>query len=158
MNAFIIIGIAVFIAAFGSVLALNSTAIVQGRERIVFTPPYQYDSVNPEAVGFINAFLFVVVVSAVFFGFGVPIALGIEGLKYASLFTTGKMPAFDLFFVGPQILAAYAISLIGKGAVEDYQGRGSVFAYWRDALKWFVASAAILGILILSRKYFVGLV
>ena len=158
MNAFIIVGIAVFAAAFGSVLLLNSNALAQEREFIVFTPPYAYNAENPDALSFINAFLFVVIVSAALFGFGVPIALGVEGLKYASLFSTYKMPAFDLLFAIPQILAAYSISLIGKGALEDYKGKGSVFAYWRGALRWFVASIAVLGILILSRKYLINMI
>jgi len=148
MNSFIILGIVVFAISFAGVYYVNYTA----ETPYSFTPPY-YFSIG-DMMSQINAFLFVFIVSAAFFGLAVPIALGIEGLKYASLLSTASMPAFDLLFAIPQLFAAYSASLLGQGAVEDYQGRGSVFAYWSDSVKWFVVGAVMLGILWLARPYF----
>jgi len=150
MNVFIVLGIIVFIAAFSGVYYINATS--QSGSALVFTPPY-YFAVG-ETWSLVNSFLFVLVVSAAFFGIAVPIALGIEGLKYASLLSTSAMPAFDLLFAIPQFFAAYSASLLGQGAVEDYQGKGTVFAYWKDSLKWFAGGVVALVLLIFARPYF----
>lgn len=150
MNVSIFLGVLFFIVTFGAVFYFNSDT---AKDRLYqFTPPYHY--VVGETTSFINAFLFVFILSAAFFGLTSPIALGIEGLKYASLYTNASMPAFDLLFIIPQVIVAYSASLLGKGAVEDYDGKGNVFAYWKDALKWFaIATGALLG-LIIARGYF----
>lgn len=149
MNSFVVIGIVAFIAAFSAVYYINLT---NETTNYTFTPPYYY--AVGDLGGQINSFLFVFIVSAAFFGLAVPIALGIEGLKYASLLSTSAMPAFDILFVIPQLLAAYSASLLGQGAVEDYQGRGSVFKYWADSVKWFIVGAVVLGVIWFLRPYF----
>ncbi len=150
VNVSLFIGVLLFIAAFGTVFYLNSTEA--GGKVVQFTPPYHYKV--GEMISFVNAFLFVFIVSAAFFGFGVPIALGIEGLKFASLFSLGAMPAYDMLFAIPEVVVAYSAGLLAKGAVEDYRGKGNVFSYWKDALKWFAVAAFMLVVLILARTYF----
>lgn len=150
VNVSLFIGVLFFIAAFGTVFYLNSSE-TDGKA-LQFTPPYHY--VVGETISFVNAFLFVFILSAVFFGFGVPIALGIEGLKFASLFSLGAMPAYDMLFAVPEVVVAYSAALLGKGAIEDYRGKGNVFTSWKDALKWFAVSLFMLLVLILARGYF----
>ncbi|MFH1056333.1 MAG: hypothetical protein V1717_00855 [Candidatus Micrarchaeota archaeon] len=147
MNVFIVLGIVVFVAAFAGVYFMN----VSSPQAYAFIPPYHF--VVGEAASLVNSFLFVLVVSAAFFGLAVPIALGIEGLKYGSMLSTQTMPAFDLLFAIPQLFAAYSASLLAQGVVDDYQGKGTVFMQWKDALKWFIAGVVALVILVLARPY-----
>ncbi|MEM4255040.1 MAG: hypothetical protein QXR53_01790 [Candidatus Norongarragalinales archaeon] len=149
MKISLFLGIVVFVICFGGVLYLNSSN-PEGK-LFVFTPPYNY--VVGDTLSFFNSFLFVFILSAAFFGIAAPIALGMEGLKYASLLSAGLMPVYDVLFVIPSLLSAYSASLLGQGAIEDYQGKGSVFGHWQDAVKWFAVGTAILVILILARGY-----
>ncbi len=149
MNIFIFLGIVVFVACFGGLLYLNSSG--EGGKLIFVNPPYNY--IVGDTLSFFNSFLFVFIFSAAFFGVAAPIALGIEGLKYASLLSAGLMPVYDILFAIPQVLAAYSASMLGKGAIEDYQGKGSVFAHRKDAVKWFAVGVVFLVILILARSY-----
>lgn len=148
MNISVFLGIIVFVACFGGILYLNSES--EG-SLLFFTPPYNY--VVGDAFSYLNAFLFVFVLSAAFFGIASPIALGIEGLKYASLLSGGFMPVYDILFVIPQIFAAYSAAMLGKGAIEDYQGKGNVFSPWKNAVKWFVVGLVSLIVLIVARNY-----
>ncbi|HLD62333.1 MAG TPA: hypothetical protein VI875_00535 [Candidatus Norongarragalinales archaeon] len=150
MNISVFLGIVVFVACFGGVLYLNSSA-GEGTKLFFVTPPYNY--AVGDALSYVNAFLFVFILSAAFFGIAAPLALGIEGLKYASLLSTGIMPVYDILFAIPQVFAAYSAALLGRGAIEDYQGKGSVFAHWKDSVKFFVVGAVSLVILIAVRSY-----
>ena len=150
MNISVFLGIVVFVACFGGVLYLNTSAN-EGENLIFLVPPYNY--VVGATLSYINAFLFVFILSAAFFGIAAPIALGVEGLKYASLLSAGIMPVYDLLFAIPQLFAAYSAALLGRGAIEDYQGKGSVFAHWQDAVKFFAIGAVSLAVLIAVRNY-----
>ncbi|HIH20367.1 TPA: hypothetical protein HA244_03810 [Candidatus Micrarchaeota archaeon] len=154
MNSFVILGILALMAAFGAVLYLNNNAEASGQPQLSFSPPYHFKV--GDTLSEVNAFLFVVILSAAFFGLASPIALGMEGLKYGSLFSTHAMPLYDLSFAVPQVLAAVAVSFVGQGAIEDYQGKGTVFTYWRSAVKWFAAGVVLLIVLIATRGYFIS--
>jgi len=107
-----------------------------------------------DALSYAGSLAFVFLFSLMFFGYSAPLALFLEGARYASLYTTGGMPLFDLAFAFPGLLACYSAVLLGKSALADFRGTGSVFTGWRTSFKLFLASALLLGALLLARGWF----
>jgi hypothetical protein len=147
MNTPLVLGILVFIAAFGAVYAVNS-----GSTQFAFTPPYYYVN-GGDLASVLNSMLFVFLFSLLFFGLGAPLALGIEGLKYSSLYLAQAIPFYDLFYILPQFIAAYAATILGTGALADFQGNASVFDYWKDGVKYFLVALGLTAILLVLRPY-----
>ncbi|MFH0835677.1 MAG: hypothetical protein V1834_00770 [Candidatus Micrarchaeota archaeon] len=149
MRTLAIFSLVVFAVAFAGVYVHNETTTGPALQII---PPYHYET--GELWSLLNAFLFVTIVSALLFGVAAPIALGIEGLKYGSMFSLKTMPVYDLVFIVPQLFACLAATTLAHGTLEDYQGRGSLGDYWREAIKYFLIGLLLLGLLIFIRPYF----
>ncbi|MFH0971342.1 MAG: hypothetical protein V1835_02125, partial [Candidatus Micrarchaeota archaeon] len=89
-----------------------------------------------------------------FFGYSSPIALGVEGAKYASLALSGAMPIYDYVFLIPEVLAAYSAVLLGRGVLDDFEGK-SIFEHWSAALRVFMVGFALVVVLFLLRGFVV---
>ncbi len=149
MDRLLLLTLVAFVVCFAGVYYVNSTS---ASDQFEFVPPYYFET--GEVFAIINSFLFVFIFSLLFFGYGAPIAMAVEGLKYGSLYSLKALPEFDLLFVVPQALACYSAVLLGKSALDDFGGKGSLFEAWRPAFKYFVVSAVLLGALLVVRGFF----
>ncbi|HEV8289784.1 MAG TPA: hypothetical protein VGQ00_02405 [Candidatus Norongarragalinales archaeon] len=136
MNTITLFSLIVFATVFAAVYINNTTT---GATPIVFTPPYSYAS-GGDLLSELNAFLFTFIFSLLFFGLSAPIALGIEGAKYAGLFTQHLMSAFDFAFLLPQVIAVFAATLLGQAIIDDYTEKRSLLEGWTDARNYFLAA------------------
>jgi len=148
MNTPLVLGIVVFAMSFAAVYYVNQNSATQFQ----FTPPYAFAS-GGDLVSVLNSLFFVFFFTLLFFGMGAPLALGIEGLKYASFYFAQAIPLFDLFYVLPQLIAAYSAVVLGTGALADFQGKASLFDYWKEGMKFFVAALALTAVLFLVRPF-----
>ena len=149
MDKLVLLSGALFVACFFSVYAYNVSS--PGFE-YGFEPPYQFKAGDFASIA--NSYFFVFVTSLLFFGYAAPLALAVEGLKYGSLYSLNALPAFDLLFFFPQVLACRSAILVGESALEDFANRGSLYSNWRRAFKYFVASLLLLGALLVARGFF----
>lgn len=145
MEFLLVFSIISFAAMFGAVYYLNT---VQGFE-LSFTPPYYFKT--GDWISLFNAFSFVFVVSLLFFGMGAPIALGAEGLKYASLYSLSGMHWFDFSFILPEFIACFAAISLAQGVLSDYEGRESIKNYFHSSVKNLLLGLALLCFLIIAR-------
>ena len=139
--------IAALIVAFAATYALEAFAGV----KISFNPPYYYAS--GDAFGVVNAFAFAFVFSLLFFGYGAPIAMLIEGIKYGSFLANGSAGAIDAAFALPALLAGLAGVALGQGALREWRGTGSFFEDWGAATRFFAAGAVLLGVLLVIKNF-----
>ncbi len=136
----------VFAAAFASVYGLHSLGY-----EIAFAPPYYY---APEDVFTpLNAFFFSFIFSLLFFGYGAPLAMLVEGLKFSSYYVNGIIGAVDLLFFIPNALAVLAAIRLGHAALQDLRGEGSVLDEWSNSVKYFAAGLGLLGVLFLAKRF-----
>jgi hypothetical protein len=150
MKAYIILGLMVFMAAFAGIFYLN----YQPGEKINFKPPYHY--VPGEPLSYANAFFFVFVFSLLMIpkiGSLAPIALGIEGTKYASLLSLGKMPVTDLLFVAPQVIAAYSAAVLAQGVVDDLDEKQSLTLSMQKAVKYLIVAVILFAAVLFGIHY-----
>ncbi|PIT85527.1 hypothetical protein COU36_02810 [Candidatus Micrarchaeota archaeon CG10_big_fil_rev_8_21_14_0_10_59_7] len=147
LKALTVLSLFVFLAAFA---ASYYTFPEDGGQP--FVPPYAYQPA--EFWSIVNSFFFVLIGSALFFGFSAPLALGIEGWKYGSLFAAKAIPSFDLLFIVPQFVAAFAAILIGQGMIKDYEGSGVLYEHWRRGVKYLLAALFLFGLLLVVRRMF----
>ncbi|MEK6954442.1 MAG: hypothetical protein AABX01_05510 [Candidatus Micrarchaeota archaeon] len=155
MNLVAILAIAALIFSFGGMHALNYD-FSAGKAKVEiasFKAPYYF--APGDFTSYLNAYFFVFVFSLLFFGFSAPIALGIEGTKYASFAISGSLPAFDYVFLIPEMLAAYSAIVLGGGILNDIDGE-NVFEKWSAAVKFFVIGLVLMVALALIRPYLVG--
>jgi len=136
-----------FTAAFFAVWLTNQAAPAE--QQFIFLPPYHYEA--DDYWSYLTAFFFATVFSLLFFGAGAPIAMAIEGAKYASLYSVGVMPAFDLAFAVPTLIAALAAATLGQGVIADYRNKGSLFDYWRTSVLYFNTALLLFFILLAIR-------
>ncbi|MFH1750150.1 MAG: hypothetical protein ABH863_00560 [Candidatus Micrarchaeota archaeon] len=140
MNFAFVAGLALFIVAFGGFYAINyDFASGSVREGAAFVAPYNY--IAGSFTSHLNAYFFVFVFSLLFFGYSTPIALGLEGAKHASAMLHGANP-FELVFIIPSLIGAYAAIVLGQGVLEDIEGN-SVFEKWNAAVKFFAIGLAL---------------
>ncbi len=154
LNAISVLALLALFAGFAGVFVLNSQGAAQQQPLISVPVPYFF--APGDVVGVVNSFLFVFVFSLLFFGFGAPIALGLEGAKYAFLISAGGMKFFDLAFAVPQIFAAMAATVLGRGIIDDYRGVKTVFDYWDSALGYLALGVAVLFVLLVFRPFVIG--
>jgi len=149
MNKLFAASVAALLLSFAGVWYWNAS---NPASAVFFEPPYNYEI--GDALSSFTAFAFSFVFSILFFGYSAPLAMLIEGAKFASLYTRGGLPWFDLLFVVPDLLACYSAILLGANAWEDFKGTGSLFKGWREAFKYFIVAAALLGALLVARGFF----
>ncbi len=135
----VIVMAAVFFTVYGLNLSQGFALDVQ--------PPYAF---SPGDVGGeLMALAFVFVFSVLFFGYGAPVALGMEGAKFASLYSAGAVNETYLAFLLPEVLVAVAAVYLGQGLLKDYQGEGLWHGYAKKALVFL-----ILGLLAWAAVFF----
>ena len=105
------------------------------------TPPYHY--VPGEFLSELNAFFFVFIFSLLFFGITAPIALGIEGLKWGSLYSIKAITFYDLAFIVPQVIVSFSAIMLGQGIISDYEGKAALKQVLPTALTYFLAAIAL---------------
>lgn len=145
LNSVSALALFAFTFSFMAVWTVNSGP----GEDLYLVPPYHY--IPGDYWSYLNAFFFSVVFSLLFFGVSAPIAMAVEGAKYASLLSAGIMPPFDLAFAIPSLLGAIAAATLGQGIVADYRNKGSLFEYWAPALLYFNVALILLFIALASR-------
>ena len=138
MNSLGLLAIATFFIAFSA--AHYSGTHVQAQ-------PFHF--VAGEPISYANAFSFAFLFSLLFFGFSAPIAMLLEGLRYAGIAAGTQW--YELLFALPELAAAYAAVLLGQGIVADLEGKGNVFTEWADAKKFFLVAVGSLALLLLGR-------
>ena len=143
MNVIGIIGIAALIIGFAAVFSINieSAQPLKFKENPVsVAPPYYFEPGKP--LSYVVATLFVFGFSLLLFGFSAPLAMALEGAKYASLLSSGTLQYYDLLFLVPEAAAMYSAVLLGKGVLNDLEGKENVFAQWDLAKKYFAFALA----------------
>lgn len=65
------------------------------------------------------SYAFVFAASLLFFGYGAAIALGFEAAKYAQLYVAQQIHPYELVFILPELMAAYAALLLAGGAMGE---------------------------------------
>ena len=154
MNFSFALGIVFLIVAFGAVYALNYD-FSSGKAKegaTAFNAPYTFQP--GEFTSYLNAFFFVFIFSLLFFGYSAPIALGIEGAKYASLYIAGALKPYDFIFLLPQLIGAYAAIVMGSGVLNDFEGN-TVFEKWNRAIKFFAIGLVLVVALSLIRPFLI---
>ena len=164
MNIWSVFGLISFMACFAVVFLLNSGAAAvsmvstNSTANVTYSiapiqPPYRF--VAGDTASQLNAYFFVFIFSLLFFGFSAFLAMGVEGLKYASFFSSGNMAAYDLLFVAPQILAMIAAAELGEGIMNDFEARESIFENenWKKALFYLAFGFVLTVVLAAARSY-----
>ncbi len=155
MNSLSFFSVVVFFACFAAVFFINSQAMQSKSTLFSFTPPYAESGL----FGIFNAFFFVFVFSLLFFGFTAPVAMGVQGLVLASnysYFMAGMNNNFSYWsfaFILPQFLAVFAATSLGEGVIKDYEGKGSVYTGWNEALKFFSIGLVVLMVMVLIQSF-----
>jgi len=135
-------------AAFAGVYAVEAFGGVHLR----FAPPYYYAS--GDVFGVTNAFAFAFLFSLLFFGYGGPVAMLVEGAKHASFLATGAATALDAAFALPSLLACLSGVALGQSALREWRGEGSFFEDWGGGARLFIAGAVLLGVLLVAKRFF----
>ena len=158
MDKRIVYSAAAFAVAAGGYVGLSTAGV-----KLPIVPPLYYYGLEAwgyghaaDLVGIMLAYLFVAMSSLLFFGRAAPLAMALEGLKYASLYTYGRVYPFDFLFVVPQLVAVYAGLMLSANAEADFDHKGSVFKAWQLPLVIFVGGAALALALYLLRPPFVS--
>ncbi len=143
MKLIAVFSVVVFVATFAAIYGYNTTQA----EPIELTPPYAFvpDDVFSELV----ALTFVFAFSLLFFGFAAPLALGIEGIKFGSLYSTGAVHWTYLLLAIPQVFIALSATYLGQGLLNDYQGKGLWHEYAKKS-----AISMIIGLVLWAAIYF----
>lgn len=154
MNLSAVLGIIALVLAFGATYALNYD-FSAGKANPQFggiSPPFSFQP--GDFISQLNAFFFVFIFSLLFFGYSAPIALAIEGARYASLLLKGTGYTFDMLFIFPEAIAAYSAIVLGQGVLNDVDG-ASVFEKWSGAVRYFVIAFALMVGLFVARMFLI---
>ncbi len=155
MNSLSYFSVIVFFACFAAVFFINSQAIQNQSNLFSFNPPYAESGL----IGVFNAFFFVFVFSLLFFGFTAPVAMGVQGLVLASQYSAfigGLNKNFSYWsfaLIIPQFFAVFAATSLGEGVIKDYEGKGSVYTGWNEAIKFFLIGLGLLILIILIKSF-----
>ncbi|MBI2445209.1 hypothetical protein HYV43_02365 [Candidatus Micrarchaeota archaeon] len=147
MKLIAIFSVVVMAAAFAGVYGYNTIQ----PEPVQLTPPYAF-SPN-DVVSELLALAFVFSFSLLFFGYGAPLALGIEGVKFASLYTTGAVPQSYLLLMLPQVFLALSATYLGQGLLNDYQGKGIWHEYAKKSVIHFIVALILWAAVFFGRPY-----
>lgn len=146
MNALSILAFGALLVSFFGVFAYNA---VPGTDKVTYAPPYYF--IKDDALSYLNAYLFVLIFSLLLFGMGAPVAMAIEGTKYAVLLSV--LPIYDLVFVIPELCAMLAATKLGEGVMADWSGEGNIYNYWSEGIKLALIGFAMLLILMFARPF-----
>jgi hypothetical protein len=115
--------------------------------------PYDHSTLPDAILSNVAEVAFVFAVSLLFFGFSSLLAMFFEGGKLGYLATCSVCaldakriagyPVFDFLMLLPALLAAYAASALGYAALEDYRGRGNIFAALKKSATMVAISLAL---------------
>jgi hypothetical protein len=145
------ISLVLFAICFIAVFAYNNFS----GDKIVVKPPYFFNA--GDAVSQVNSVAFVFFFSLLAFGLSTTVAMGIEGAKFASLFSTGAIGGYDLLFIIPEALAAFAACELGQAILNDYEGKSSLFKNTKFIIASLAGSVILLVAFILGRGFAGGL-
>ena len=146
MNAVSLLSFAVLVVSFFGVFAYNT---LPGTEKVTYAPPYYF--IKDDALSYLNAFFFVLMFSLLLFGMGAPVAMAIEGTKYAVLISI--LPLYDMVFILPELCAMLAAAKLGEGVTADWSGDGNIYNYWSEGIKLALIGFAMLVILMVARPF-----
>ena len=142
-----IFSIVAMVAVFAAVYGYNTTQ----SPKISLNAPYAFqpDDVISELVSLAFVFAF----SLLFFGFATPLALGIEGAKFASLLTSGAVHWTYLTLAVPEIVVAMAATYLGQGLLLDYQGKGLWQSYAKRSLALLIIGVVLWAAAFYGRRF-----
>jgi len=146
MNALSILAFGVLLVSFFGVYAYNS---IPGTDQVTYAPPYYF--IKDDALSYLTAFFFVLIFSLLLFGLGAPIAMAIEGTKYAVIVSV--FPVYDLVFIVPELCAMLAAAKLGEGVMADWSGEGNIYKYWSEGIKLALIGFALLLVLMFARPF-----
>jgi hypothetical protein len=146
MNALSLVAFGVLLVSFFGVLAYNA---IPDTEKVTYAPPYYF--VKDDGLSYINSYFFVLMFSLLLFGLGAPVAMAIEGAKYAVLLSV--LPAYDLAFIIPELCAMLAATKLGEGVMADWSGEGNIYNYWPEGIKLALIGFALLLALMFARPF-----
>lgn len=146
MNALSLVAFAVLLVSFFGVYAYN---MLPGVDKVTYAPPYYF--MKDDALSYANAYFFVLIFSLLLFGMGAPVAMAIEGTKYAVLMTI--LPLYDLVFILPELYAMLAATKLGEGVMADWSGEGNIYNYWSEGIKLALVGIVLLIILMVARPF-----
>jgi|GEM_PF-952235 len=146
MNALSLVAFGVLLVSFFGVFFYN---VVPGAEKVTYAPPYYF--IKDDALSYLNAYFFVLIFSLLLFGMGAPVAMAIEGTKYAVLMSV--LPLYDLVFIIPELCAMLAATKLGEGVMADWSGEGNIYNYWSEGIKLALIGFALLIVLMFARPF-----
>ncbi len=146
MNAVSLLAFGVLIVSFFGVFAYNS---MPGTDKVTYAPPYYF--IKDDALSYLNAYFFVLIFSLLLFGMGAPVAMAIEGTKYAVLVSI--LPVYDLVFILPELCAMLAAAKLGEGVMADWSGEGNIYNYWSEGIKLALIGFGLLLLLMFARSF-----
>lgn len=147
MKLIAVFSVVVMVAAFAATYGYNTTQT----DAIALTPPYAF---SPNDVfSELLALAFVFSFSLLFFGYGAPLALGIEGVKFASLYSSGAVPQTYLLLILPQVFLALSATYLGQGLLNDYQGKGIWHEYAKKSVTHFIVGLVLWAAAFFGRPY-----
>jgi len=146
MNALSLLAFGVLIISFFGVFAYNT---LPGMEKVTYAPPYYF--IKDDALSYVNAYFFVLIFSLLLFGMGAPVAMAIEGTKYAVLISI--LPLYDMVFVIPELCAMLAATKLGEGVMADWSGEGNIYNYWSEGIKLALIGVALLVVFMAARPF-----
>jgi len=146
MNAVSLLAFGVLIVSFFGVFAYNS---MPGTDKVTYAPPYYF--IKDDALSYLNAYFFVLIFSLLLFGMGAPVAMAIEGTKYAVLVSI--LPVYDLVFILPELCAMLAAAKLGEGVMADWSGEGNIYNYWSEGIKLALIGFGLLLLLMFARPF-----
>jgi hypothetical protein len=85
--------------------------------------------------------------------------MGVQGLVLASQYSAfigGLNKNFSYWsfaLIIPQFFAVFAATSLGEGVIKDYEGKGSVYTGWNEAIKFFLIGLGLLILIILIKSF-----
>lgn len=147
MKLIAVFSVVVMVASFAGVYGYNTTQSTP----FTLSPPYSFEP--NDLFSELVALAFVFVFSLLFFGYGAPLALGMEGIKFASLYTSNAVPASYLLLMLPQIFMGLSATYLGQGLLNDYQGKGLWHEYAKKTLTHAVVGLVLWAVAFFGRQY-----
>jgi len=147
MKLIAIFSVVVLVAAFAGVYGYNTTQ----DQALDLVPPYAFTPNDLVSELLVLAFVFSF--SLLFFGYGAPVALGIEGLKFASLYTNGAVGPTYLLLMLPEVFLALSATYLGQGLLNDYQGKGIWHEYAQKSAIHFIVALVLWAAVFFGRPY-----
>lgn len=147
MKLIAVFSVVVLVAAFAGIYGYNTTQ----PQTLDLTPPYAFEP--NDLVSELMVLAFVFAFSLLFFGFGAPLALGIEGLKFGSLYSSGAIGPSYLLLMIPEVFLALSATYLGQGLLNDYQGKGIWHEYAQKSAIHFIIALVIWAAVYFGRPY-----